>query len=103
MVVILNPINMIHEILIPSNITEYSNIKFQFEGTAEQAIDEYYRLFNLFRGGAGMSDKEFNEVVDEYIATNKIADGADRYEQMNRDQKMIMQTLKRSFKRTRED
>ena len=92
-----------HEILIPSNVVEYSNIKFEFLGTAEQAIDEYYRLFNLFRGGAGMNDKEFNEVIDEYLSTQKIADGADRYEAMNRDQKMIIQCLKRSFKRTRED
>ena len=94
---------MIHELLIPSNIAEYSNVKFQFEGTAEQAIDEYYRLFNLFRGGVGMSDKDYNEVIDEYLSTQKIADGADRYEAMNRDQKMIIQALKRSFKRTRED
>src|SRR3990167_11034013 len=97
----MNPLR--HKLLIPSNIAEYSNVEFEFEGTAEEAIDEYYRLFNLFRGGAGMNDKEFNEVIDEYLSTQKIADGADRYEAMNRDHKMIIQTLKRSFKRTRED
>jgi len=47
-----------------------------------------------------MSDKDFNAVIDEYLAAQKITDGVDKYEQMNRDQKMIIQALKRSFKRT---
>lgn len=91
---------MIHEILIPSNIAEYSNIKFQFEGTVEQTIDEYYRLFNLFRGGAGLTDKEFNFILDEYDTTNKITGDPGMFETMNRDQKMIIQAIKRSRART---
>lgn len=64
---------MKHKILIPAN-AQFSNIEFEFEGTAEQAIDEYYRLFDLFRGGVGLDDKEWRGLIDAYMTGNKSYD-----------------------------
>lgn len=59
-----------HKILIPAN-AQFSNIEFEFVGTSEQAIDEYYRLFDLFRGGVGLDDKEWRKLIDAYMTGAK--------------------------------
>ena len=95
-----------HKLLIPSNV-DYSNIEFEFEGTAEQAIEEYYRLFNLFRGKKGVETKEFNDLIDEYLTTKEISNGADRYVALGTEklfsQQDVVQIIKRSHARTKDN
>lgn len=98
---------MKHIIHTPTADFAYVESEYDEEDIGKMGIEivqMHREVVNLVKNeGNGLPEKEFSEIVDEYIATNKMADGADRYEQMNRDQKMIIQCLKRSFKRTRED
>ncbi len=44
-----------------------------------------------------MENKEWIKVLDEYLSTAKMS--AEDYEQLDDDQRMVIQTLKRAFKR----
>lgn len=44
-----------------------------------------------------MTPKEFNEVLDRYLTTNKML--SEEYELLDDEQRLIIQTLKRAFKR----
>ena len=106
---------MKHLLRIPTPRTpdpedKYGYIETEFEGTPEEAWAEYLRITHLMldtikpKPVNEMPDKEFDELIDEYETTNKIADGADRYASLGDSkrfsQKDIVQILKRSKKRT---
>lgn len=67
-------------------------------------IKSYYdELTNAFKekeAGPGLPTKEFNDVLDEYIVTGKIANGADLYAQMDETQQRVIQEIKKSKNRT---
>ena len=44
-----------------------------------------------------MEDREFNNLLDKYLSTGKMT--PDEYEQLNDEQKFIIQTIKRAFAR----
>ena len=46
-----------------------------------------------------LPDKEFNSFIDEMLKTKKIVNGQEAYEKMSPQQKDIIQSVKRSFKR----
>lgn len=92
---------MKHKILIPAN-AEYSNIEFEFEGTAEQAIDEYYRLFELFRGGKGLDNKTFIGILDELWEKESISGDPGIVEQMSESQRNIIRAFKLVIQRAKD-
>lgn len=47
----------------------------------------------------GLTDKEFNRVVDEYLSTGSVKDGTNLWEQMSLPQREWFQTTKRAFAR----
>lgn len=81
---------------IPTEMYAYIEVEIEKE-TAEEVIDEYNRITRLYKGGAGLTDKQFNAVLDEYLGTGTICNGSE-YE-FNAEQNMVIQAVKRSIKR----
>lgn len=93
---------MITKLRIPTQ-DQFAFLEIEFEGTADEAYREYRRVSAIVQGGEGLPDKEFNEVLDIYLTTKQIPNGADLYEKMNPSQQAMIQTIKRSFARTKND
>ena len=96
---------MIHKIRLATK--EYCFIEFDFEGDREDAILEHDRLVRLYRRTQeefptdieGLTDKDFNAVVDKCLKNGNVEMTSEVYELMNRDQVFVVQTLKRAYKR----
>lgn len=80
----------------------YSYIGFTEAETPEQAAAVYREIEESMkpRPVNELPKKEFDEVLDIYIETGKIPNGADLYAQMSPAQVNIIQAIKRSKKRT---
>jgi hypothetical protein len=89
---------MTHELRIPTT-EQYAYINVQFEGTAEEAFDEYQRLTKLVKGGAGLERKEFIRILDEYLTTKQLTGDPGMLEQMSEDQRLVINEIKKSFAR----
>lgn len=90
----------IAEILVPT--VSYGNIRFfVYEGTPEEIIEESRRLNQLQQGAFGLTEKEFNAFIDEYLASGTVKGEHvhEQYEKMSTEQKLIIQAIKRSCKR----
>lgn len=70
--------------------------------SAEDAVLEYERIKKLFKDKSGIPALKFNEIVDEYIHTRKIQNGGDIWEDLSFEQKLVINEIKKSFKRTQE-
>lgn len=70
-------------------------------GDIKRKYDALTNLFQEKEGGAGIPDKEFNKVLDGYLATKTIANGGDIYETLNNEQKGILNAIKKSFNRNK--
>ena len=83
----------------------YGFIGFSEAETPEQALEAYKAIQEVVkpRPVNELPKKEFNEVLDIYLKTEQIPDGADLYEKMSPAQQDLIQAIKRSKKRTRED
>lgn len=92
---------MITKLRIPTQ-DQFAFLECEFEGTADEAYAEYRRVTAMVQGGEGLPDKEFNAVLDEYLTTKQIKNGVDLYETMNVSQQATIQTIKRSFARTKD-
>lgn len=77
----------------------YEFIELEVDGTSEQLWDTYKELKAYTKEVKGLSDKEFNAALDEYLNTNSIKNGTEIYAQMNPQQQSIIQAIKRSIKR----
>lgn len=89
---------MKHILRIPTT-EQYAYVEAEFEGTSEDAVEAYRRLTDLVRGGAGITDKEFNDFLDVYLETGSIPNGADIYARMDLSQQATVQCIKRSINR----
>lgn len=83
---------------IPTEMYAYIEVEIE-KDSAEEVIDEYNRITALYKGGAGLTEKQFNAALDEYLSTGSVRNGTELYEQMTPEQRNIMQTVKRSVKR----
>jgi len=63
----------------------------------------YSELKNELAGLAkeGQGSKDFNKVLDKYLETQTLT--SEEYEELNDEEKKIIQTLKRAFKRKNND
>jgi len=75
---------------------QYAYIETEFEGEAEDAIEEYRRLTKSMTGGSGLEPKEFNAFLDEYLEHDSINADPGIVEKMNLEQSDLIQTIKRS-------
>lgn len=84
---------------------QFCYISFFLEGTPEDIIAEEKRIQKLYQGGEGLSQKEFNSFLDDYLATydgeSTYTDNfnPDQYSKMSNDQKLIINEIKKSKKR----
>lgn len=65
----------------------------------EEIVGEFNSLNEAFKPKSGLTEKEFNSLIDEYLSTKKIVNGHEQYEKMSPDQQAFVQIIKRSFKR----
>ena len=49
--------------------------------------------------GEGLEPKEWRMALDEYLNTNNLTDGTNLYERMSPNQQMVLQEIKKAFKR----
>lgn len=85
------------KIRIPTD--SYAYIELEYEGTSSQIFGAYEQFMQVFKDGQndGIPSKEFNAAVDGYFLKGTMT--AEVYESMGKDQKIFIQTCKRSFKR----
>ena len=68
-----------------------------------ESPDEAIILYKKSQIGEGLTDKEFNDFVDQTLATGNVVNGTELYEKMNEAQRWWTQTTKRSIKRVKYD
>ena len=79
---------------------QFGFISIELEGTAEEAVQAYKELAQTYKGGAGISSKEFNDFLDVYVSTGHPPEGGLQvWEQMDEKQKHVVNELKKLFKR----
>ena len=88
---------LIHQLRVPQK-EPYSFIEFQFVGTAEEAIAEYYRLTRVAEA-EGLPAKEWNAWLDTYLAGK--AGDPDEWERMSANQKLLINEVKKSKNRNK--
>lgn len=67
--------------------------------TIAEGYDVFSKAFKPKEEVPGLSDKEFNKIVEEYLTTNKLSGGVDVYNSLNEQQKYWIQTTKKAVKR----
>ena len=93
--------HLLTHIRIPTK-DPYAYLEVEFLGTTDDALDEYNRLTSLIKGesGAGLERKQFNDMLDLYLAGEPIPDGTELWAQMNGVQQAVFQEIKKSKART---
>jgi hypothetical protein len=85
-----------NKIRIP--IEQYSFIELDFEGSAEETLNEYRRLTQMATGGTGIDTKDFNAIIDQTLSEKPFVgdDIMAQIEKMNIGQQETLQAIKRS-------
>lgn len=66
----------------------------------EEAIEAYSATkASVVSSSEGLTPKEMNRCIDEYLSTGSLVDGTELYQQMSASQQDFLQQLKRSLKR----
>ena len=77
---------------------QYAFIEVEVEAeTLEDVHGKYLELKQMVETTEGLPKKEFDAVLDKYLAENKMFE--DEYHNMNSKQQDVIQTIKRSIKR----
>ena len=79
---------------------EFCNISPAVEGTPEEIVEAYREFrsaINTLKPQVGLSDKEFNDWLDNYLV-NGTGD-AGKYAEMSPEQMNVIQQIKKSTKR----
>lgn len=67
----------------------------------ESAVDAYRELQRVYKGGTGVSEKGFKQVLDAYLKDGTVSSEA--YDACSTSQQEILQTIKKSIKRIKHD
>ena len=86
-----------YELRVPTS-EQYAYISCSFEGTHEEAVEEYKQLTQLVKGGTGLSYLDFNEALDRYLWGDESME-AETYVAMSPEQQFVIQNIKKSRKR----
>lgn len=82
---------------IPCN-EPYAYIEIEREfNSNEEVVAEYQAITDYIKNGSGLSAKDFNEVIDNYLTVGDM--DSEDYAGMNKEQMDIIQAIKRSIKR----
>lgn len=90
---------MKHVIHTPTEQFGFVETEFGNEETGAAFIN-HRELVWASKPGCGLTAKEFNDILDEYLTSNKIAGDPGIMARMNTEQCAIIQAIKRSKKRT---
>lgn len=81
-----------------SQIAEAVSGYFEASGAYWQAQSDRDGETNAIPG-EGLPPREFNACIDEFLLTNNLSNGVDRYGSMSQSQQVVMQEIKKSLKR----
>ena|SRR3990167_964213 len=85
---------------IPTEQFGYVEIEKEWNGSDEDAIEGYKTAKSPeMPVGEGLDQKTWNRTLEEYLNTGSVIDGTNLYEQMSMTQKIVMQEIKKCFKR----
>lgn len=83
-------------IRVPTEQYAFIEQEIEVEGP-EAAVEAYRALQRAYKGGEGVSTKDFNAALDRYL---KDGDGeTETYIKMNKDQQRVFQEIKKSLRR----
>ena len=77
---------------------QYGFLSVEIEGSADDAVQAYKELQRAWRGGEGLTTKEFNKFLDNMLLGGEPL-LSDDYASLSAYQTDIVQTIKRSIKR----
>lgn len=86
-----------HEIITRTG--DYENITTHFHGTIEEAVTTARNIQSLVHGGSGISETDFRVCLDSMLAGLSVRNGIELWEKMNKEQKLILQEVKKALKR----
>ncbi len=79
---------------------QYGFIAIDVEGDVYDAVEAYRGLQQAWKGtGAGLADQQWRDLLDEYIATGKISNGGEIWEELDERQRWLINEIKKSIKR----
>ena len=87
-----------HEATIRIPTDTYAYIEVKTKGMPEEIIALYRRFSELWQGGKGLAEPEFQRILDEYLWGSGSMD-SEEYVGMNLEQQNIIQTIKKSRNR----
>ena len=76
---------------------DFEYILEKFEGTTEDAVTAFRELKHAWDGGAGLTQKEWNECLDRYRKGKGMS--SDSHERMNKVQQWMIKELDKSNNR----
>lgn len=85
------------QIRIPTQ--QYGYVEVTVEGTPDFIHEANAEFTQIFAVKEGLSTKEFNGALDEYLQTNSFKTPEDTFFKMNPEQQKIIQEIKKSVKR----
>ncbi len=82
---------------------QYEFMEQTFDGTSEDAVEAYKELKKAWDrdDGLGLPSKLWNKWIDDYLS-GRGAGSVEEWEQMSKEQKIIINEIKKSLKRTNE-
>lgn len=86
-----------HEIITKTG--DYENITTHFTGTFEDAAEASKQLQNLVHGGSGIAEADFRSCLDSMLAGDSVRNGVEMWEKMSKEQKVVVQEVKKAVKR----
>lgn len=75
----------------------YAYIELVVEGTPEMILEAYNEFTRLVKPVLGLTERDFQPILDRYLQDNIMTSA--EYESLGTEQKSLVQTLKRAFKR----
>lgn len=76
---------------------QYAYVEVEVEGDPEDIVNAHDEFTRLLTPQTGLDSKEFNKALDRYLTKGE--GETETYLRMNRDQKLVIQEIKKSFKR----
>ena len=84
---------------IPTEQYGFVEIVKDWNGSELDALNQYTEIRHSEIVGEGLENKDFNRIIDKMLTKSNTEITSEAYELMNVEQQMIIQTLKRAFKR----
>lgn len=90
---------------IPTEMYAYVEVEkdYQIDPSPAEVQLHYRELTEAFRAKVGITIKEFNVALDEFLKTGTLVNGTELYQLMSPEQQQVFQEIKKSLKRIKAD